>query len=239
VITPFLGKKAILFDVDGTLVNTNDMVAGGLADAFEKFTGKRPERKDMLALSGMPLHRQMSLYGLGESDPDGLEARVAYAIECYKKYHHTNTLFQPTVDALLRSIDHGMHVALVTSRNATECEELIHQFPVFKQVETIISSSDVAQGKPHPESAFLACSRLNITPSDAFFVGDSVYDRHCAHQAGMPCISVLYGSGTHESLDPLGPEALVETPEDLLALITQILEYPCEQEKQLTPLLTT
>lgn len=228
---PFLAKKAILFDVDGTLVNTNNMVANGLADAFEKFTGNRPAYDDMVRLSGMPLRDQMMLFGLPE---EGVDERVAYAITCYEKYHATNTLFQPTVDALLRAHDAGMKIALVTSRNAHECEELVNQFPVFKHVETIVCSTDVAQGKPHPESAFRACDRLNIPPSDAFFVGDSIYDLGCAHAAGMPCISVLYGAGTRDVLEPMSPELLIETPEDVLATVTEILKS-CEKEKTLTP----
>lgn len=210
------GKRGILFDVDGTLADTVATIAAGLGDAFERFTGTRPGDEVVRGLIGMSLRDQMNLFGLGESDPDGLTERLRYTIDRFEEHKHQTTLFGPAVQAMNLVLDRGYKVALVTSKNQREIELFLNDYPEMRRATAAVCSSDVERPKPAPDSALLACERCGVRPEDALMIGDSLYDIRCAHSAGLPCVSVSYGAASAEQLQTENPAAILPTPEALL-----------------------
>ncbi|MEI7984413.1 MAG: HAD family hydrolase [Armatimonadota bacterium] len=227
--------KAILFDIDGTLVNGLSMIVAGLGDAFEKYGSHRPNDAEILALIGIPLSEQMTRFGCCPKDDDEKEEMIQFAIERYQAHIDLETEYTEAVEALKLASTSQINIALVTSRNSQELENLRDSFSAWDFVDTTVCSSDVCKPKPHPESALLALSNLNGEPKDSVFIGDSIFDLKCAKSAGIRCGAVLYGAGRKEDLLAEAPDLIFTTPLDLLEWVQNIVEQSHAKEEDLRP----
>jgi len=220
--------KAVFFDVDGTLVDTLPALIKGLGDSYEHFNGVRPSDEEIVATIGTPLRVQMRMFTTQIISDEQLEERMNYTVHRYEAHKDLESEFTPAVDALKLVLQCGFKTALITSKNALEVSLVRQRFGWFENVDTIVCSSDVTHPKPDPESAYLACQRLQIQPQEAVFIGDSVYDLRCAQAAGMPSVGVSYGSGTRDALLKENPAHLFDTPEQLLGWARETIDrIPC------------
>ena len=215
--------RAILFDVDGTLVDSVAMIVAGLGDTYEKFTGARPSNDEIVALIGTPLAAQMRLFGLNPSETE-LQQLCDYTIARYGVHQDLETEFREATDALIRAHQSGIRTALVTSRNAVEVEILSQHFRGWDAAETAVSASDVLNPKPSPDPALLAIERLGVKAENAIMIGDSVFDLRCARGAGLRSGAVLYGAGKKEDLLAETPDYVFTTPSDLLDWVCNLTE---------------
>lgn len=229
VLTDF---KAVLFDVDGTLVNTLPALIKGLGDAYEHFNGTRPSDEQVKALIGWPLREQMKVFRDTPPSDAELQQMVDYTIDCFEANKDSETEFSGALQALRAVISRGHKTALVTSKSKREVEAFAHRYSWAQTVDTIVCSSDVKNPKPDPESALLACERLGVTPDESVFIGDSVYDMLCAKGAGMKTVAVTYGSGTREALHAEMPDLVLDTPEELLGWVqSTTFGTPCLEKR--------
>lgn len=223
--------RGVLFDVDGTLVDSLAMITAGLGDAFEKYGTHRPSDAEIRATIGMPLTAQMRQHQTHEPTPERLEEMIAYTMERYDANVHLESEFGPAVDALHRCRRGGLRTALVTSKNAQELSSFMKRFAAAPSIDATVCASDVAHPKPAPDPVFLACERLSLAPNEVVMVGDSVYDLRAAKAAGVATVAVLYGSGSEIDLRAERPDWVAETPEALLHWIEQGLVAPCPEKK--------
>jgi pyrophosphatase PpaX len=224
--------KAILFDVDGTLIDSIDMVVAGLGDAYEKYTGTRPKDSAIRALIGKPLIEQMRLFGCNPKNNAELEEMMQYTISRYEFHSHLEKEFPPAVEALFACRNAGIKTALVTSRNQQELDELKTSFRGYEVADEAICASHVNKPKPDPESAQLAMKRLGVKPKETVMVGDSVFDIRCAHGASIRSGAALYGAGKAEELLSLSPDFVFEQPSDLFAWISNLIEQQHATEEK-------
>lgn len=209
--------QAVLFDVDGTLVDSFPMCIPGLADTYEHFTGNRPSDETLKSIMGIPLKVQMRMFQDVEPDDATVERMIAFALTRYDVYEDREQLFAPAVEALRVLHRAGIKTALVTSKNATELAAFMNRFVARDAVDATVCASDVVHPKPHPESAILACSLLGVLPERTAFVGDSVFDLQCARDARLASvIAVSYGGGTETALRAERPDGVFPTPDALL-----------------------
>lgn len=206
--------RAVLFDVDGTLVDSLEPVVLGIGDTAEAFLGVRPTDATIRSLIGVPLREQMRTYG---ADDSLIPTMVEDCIARLEANAHLEVPYRPTVETLALAKSRGHLVALVTSKSAPEVVPFLERFSQAHNVDTVVCASDVLHPKPNPESARLACARLGVDPSQAVMVGDSVYDLRCARDAGVLAVAVAYGAGAREALVAEEPDLLFDTPEALLA----------------------
>ena len=206
--------RAVLFDVDGTLVDSLPAVVLGIGDAVEASLGFRPTDADVRALVGMALAPQMRTFGVDESL---VPAAVALCIERIDVHLHLERHFDAAVETLALAHRRGLRTALVTSKIEPEIGPFLQRFSGAAHLDTVVCASAVTHPKPDPESARLACARLGVEPHQAAMIGDSVYDLRCARAAGVLAIAVTYGAGASEALRAEGPDLTFDTPEALLA----------------------
>jgi pyrophosphatase PpaX len=224
--------KAVLFDVDGTLVDTLPALIKGLGDAYERFNGWRPSDREIEALIGMPLREQLALFRDEAPGDDELRKMMAFTIDRFEENKDLERFFEPAIQMLRLCIDYGLKTALVTSKSDVELNLFLKRFEEGRRVHTAVCASDVANPKPAPDSALLACERLGVKPEEAIFIGDSVYDMRCGKSAAMPVIAVTYGSGTREALSAEEPDLLLNTPDELLEWAENtILRTPCLEKR--------
>ncbi len=222
--------RAVLFDVDGTLVDSAEMFVRGLGDTYEKYADIRPAREQILALMGVPLSKQLELFQERKPTSEKLEEMIAYAIERYAVYEEHESHFEAAIETLRMCHGQGLRTALVTSKNATELEGFLKRFTGKDFVDTTVCASDVHHPKPAPDSALLACQRLGVQPAEAVFIGDSIYDMRCARSAGTASVAVAYGAAHKDTLQAEQPDLLLETPEELLDWArSAFLEKTCRE----------
>ena len=214
--------RAVLFDIDGTLVDTIPMIVAGLGDAFEHFGGFRPSESELKSLIGTPLSVQMEAFGLDKNSTQ-LDERVQYTIERYKD--HADLIRRlPAVESAYQALaDAGIPTALVTSRNRAELEWFLGAFPMFTASKVAVCASDVSQPKPDAEPALLACSLLGLASDEVCFIGDATHDVECARAAEIYSVAVAYGGSNPSDLSHTHPDVLLYTPEELQAWIRQTI----------------
>jgi len=222
--------KAALFDVDGTLVDSTDVIVRSLGDTYERYVGIRPGNDKIRALIGMPLQSQLRLFQSTPPSDDRLSEMISFAIGRFESNKSLETTFDASVEVLRMCHRSGIKTALVTSKNAVELELFLQRFPGADAVDETVCASDVHQPKPNAESAILACRKLGVAPHETVMIGDTVYDMRCARDAGVAPVAVGFGASTIESLLAETPAAFFETPELLLEWAREsLLEYSCQE----------
>lgn len=222
------GIRAVLFDVDGTLVDTLPALIPGLADAFATYAEQCPSELEIRSIIGLPLIQQMQMFEQGSPTSEEIQKRVAFAIERFEHYKDLERPFGPAIQALIQLQREGFAIGLVTSKSRIELESFLDRFDGAAFVDAAICSSDVVHPKPHAESALLACERLGVSPKEAVLIGDSVFDIQCARNAKVrAAIAVTYGAGATSALLAEAPDLVFDTPEALLEWATQLSKTPC------------
>lgn len=229
-----LNFKAVLFDVDGTLVDSLDKIVSGLGDAIERYAGRRPHDAEIRSLVGLPLRIQFARYSDRELSREEIDERIDYAITRYQHHKHLERVFEPAIEALRLCHQAGIKTGLVTSKNAREMQIFNDDFVGKDYVDVAVCASDVSKPKPDPEGALRACELLGVRPEDAVLIGDAVFDMQSARAAGITPVAVAYGSASAKALQEEMPALLLETPEDLLAWVRQsLLQTTCPERKRL------
>ena len=204
---------AVLFDIDGTLVDSNYLHVHAWQRAFGEIG---------LDVETWRVHRRIGMDGatlLGELIPDASDDTTARAKELHSRfYRETADLLKPLPGArhLLEVVAAtGLQVVLAPSAPEDELVLLRKVLDSEDVYSAIASSEDVETAKPRPDIVQVALERAGVGPDDAVFVGDTVWDIRAAARAGVPCISVECGGIDRMRLDDEGAAAIFKNPRDL------------------------
>lgn len=204
-----MGYSHIVFDVDGTLIDTFYSNMRSLQDVLRELTGQVRSLEDLGQYFGIP--GIDTTVQLGLADP---VAALRQWEETLGKYTDHNKLYDGILPLLDRLAQAGCALGVVTSRTRAEAEEdpilrsIAHYFPV------IITADDTPLHKPHPDPLLAYMARVGCPAEEVLFIGDSAYDMQCAAAAGVA--SALAGWGTREMRDCT---YRFETPEDVGRLV--------------------
>ena len=199
---------AALFDFDGTLVDTTEMIYQGMRHATAEVLGREDiPRETLLAHVGQPLPRQMELI-------DAEKAELL--LEAYRRHHEENhdALIQefPNVEkSLSRLRSAGIKVAVVTSKRLVSVEMALENFPDLRNVvDRFVTLEDTTEHKPHPGPLLRGLQLLGGVPKEeAAYVGDSPFDVEAAKAAGLTSVAVGWGAFSEERLREAEPDYLV------------------------------
>lgn len=214
----FACPKAVLWDIDGTLIDTTALIVGALDETFREFTDRSLLPDELRALIGVPLHAQM--WALGDPARYGTtaEAMAAATIARYEKGREQEHVIDDAVQALIFGKRLGIKTALVTSKNDIELANTLPRLGISAYCDAIISADRVAPDfKPHPKGTLMAIEILGVSnPNDAVYVGDSVYDMRAAKAAGVRAAAVLWGAAPEAVLRAEEPDYIISSPERLV-----------------------
>ncbi|MEJ7814407.1 MAG: HAD-IA family hydrolase [Rubrobacter sp.] len=199
---------AALFDFDGTLVDTTEMIHQSMRHATSSVLGRDDiPRETLLANVGQPLPRQMELI-------DAEKAELL--LEAYRSHHeeHHDALigeFPGVEEALSRLRSAGIKVAVVTSKRRLSVEMALKNFPGLRNVvDRFVTLEDTTQHKPHPEPLLRGLELLGGVPKErAAYVGDSPFDVQAAKAAGLTSVAVSWGAFPEDRLREAEPDHLV------------------------------
>ncbi|MBG6056009.1 HAD superfamily hydrolase (TIGR01549 family) [Salinibacterium sp. CAN_S4] len=209
--------RVVMFDIDGTLVDSNFLHVEAWDHAF--------------ASSGMVVPSWRILRAIG-ADSDVLldqliptasaeerEAVVERHKKLYKDLAPRITAFTDAERLIAEISRRGVRVVLATSAPQDELDRVMTVLDVADTVHAITSSEDVEKAKPEPDIISVALEKAGAKPSDAIMIGDSVWDVRAAHAAGVISVGVLSG-GTGES--ELRAAGAVEVFDDVAALLAGV-----------------
>jgi pyrophosphatase PpaX len=205
-----------LFDVDGTLVDTTDMIAEGLSETLESQLGYRPPRDEIVSLIGRPLVEQLGLY----VHPDQIPPLADRFMTFYEdRRADMETLFPGALNMLHEARRLGYVTGLVTSKNRREIDGTLDLLRIGDLLDFVVSSEDAPRPKPFPDPVLEALRRAKTAPEETLFIGDSIYDMQAGSAAGVRTGGALWGPFGRKILEPQHPTYLFESPEDVVALL--------------------
>lgn len=207
--------KAVLFDFDGTLLNTNDLIFSSYEHAFMQVLGRSVTTDEIRQLYGRPLYSSLEVYG---KDQDEL-----YRV--YREYNETNhdklvNKFPMVAEGVRLLVEHDIKTAIVTSKRIMTLERGIQILGLENIFDVLITPDETDKHKPDPMPAVVACERLGVSPNEAIMVGDSIFDFECGKRAGTLLAGVKY-STTLDLLMEYKPKYMVDTILELAELIIE------------------
>jgi phosphoglycolate phosphatase len=227
-----VSRRAVLIDLDGTLMDT----VPDLAEAANRM------RADF-GLAALPSERIAAFVGKGAEvlvhraltgDIDGRADDDRFArgrTSFYAHYHATNgelaVVFHHVPEALQLLRAQGLRLGCVTNKPREFTVPLLERVQLARWFEAVVAGDDVKEKKPHPALLLAACERLAVTPADAMMIGDSINDALAARAAGCPVVLVETGYNEGEHISTLAGQAGV------LAIVPTLLDAAQTIQNQL------
>jgi HAD superfamily hydrolase (TIGR01549 family) len=210
--------RAVLFDLDGTLLNSIDGIIACFELVLAEYQpGHKFTRHDMIMKIGEPVPKQMLEFSGG---------RIELVEPMVKKYRAlmserlaTFPLYEGTRDALLALKKDGYLTGLVTSKSRGPTEISLVQHDMHLLLDVIVTADDTLIHKPLAEPLHFAAKKIGVATSDILYIGDSIHDINCAHAAGSTAGAAYWGPFPRSILDALKPkfsfESMSEIPRKL------------------------
>ncbi|HEV2545405.1 MAG TPA: HAD family hydrolase [Methylobacterium sp.] len=209
--------QAVVFDIDGTLLDSVDLHARAWVEAFAHFgiEAKEAEVRRQIGKGGDQL---LPVFVDAERLAREGEAIESYRSDLFKRSYLAQAKPFPAVQALLSHVrDAGQTVALASSGKADEVENYQRILGITDLVDVVTTSDDAERSKPHPDIFEAVLGKLPGVPKQAVMVvGDTPYDAQASARAGLSTIGVLCGGFPEAELSEAGCVAIYRDPQDLL-----------------------
>lgn len=208
----------LLFDLDGTLIDTNELIIQSFLHVFDKYLPGQYNREDVLQYMGPTLTQTF-----GELNPD----KIVEMIEDYRNFNiskHDNMVcaFDGVVDTLKALKEEGYKLAIVTSKlrkvakMGTKLTQIDEYFDVF------VSHDDVKEHKPNPEALNIAMEKLGSKPEETMMIGDNFHDINAAKAAGTMSVGVSWSARGRDYIESYHPDYVIDSIGDLLNILKNI-----------------
>ncbi|MDO5329503.1 MAG: HAD-IA family hydrolase [Coriobacteriia bacterium] len=207
--------KAILFDNDGTIVDTERAICDSFSHAMKEILGvENPDLNEYKKLIGLTLYDQFAHYS---DDKDTIEALFkSYRAHNHKTLDDKISVFPGLKEVLEKLYNQGNFLGIVTSKRHDMCIHGLELLEIDKYFSYIQGMDDYDVHKPDPEALSYPCRKLGFDPKDVLYVGDSQYDIKSGNGAGCDTAAVLWGVSDIETLSAQNPNYFCEKPADLL-----------------------
>lgn len=220
----FTDLTAVLFDLDGTLVNTIPLILTCYEHTLSThLPGFVVPRKVIIGHLGRSLDDILLDYAVAAGVADAA-AVSRQMLETYRAFQRENLdrLIEPYegMRETLRGLQQrGLTLGLVTSKVEWAARLSYERYGLDEFLSLFVFHDDTPRHKPDPEPLIHAAAKGGLDPARTAYVGDSVHDMASGRAAGMKAIGALWGPSEREELERAGADALAERPGDLLALI--------------------
>ncbi len=210
--------RGVLFDLDGTLADTLDLILQSFRHTMRQHLGTEPATDAFLASMGKPLPIQ--LYDYARSETERLAMRDTYV--AYQRSIHDEmvTSFPGAVSTLRALRKQGTRVGVVTSKGHRIGRRTLEVCGLSEEVEYVVFGDQVKRAKPHPEPVLKALEALDLSgdPGSVLFVGDSPHDVRAGRSAGTRTAAVGWAPIDRRVLEAEQPDFFVHQLKDVLAV---------------------
>lgn len=209
--------RAILFDLDGTLVDTIGLILSSYRHTMAEHLGQVPPDEEWLFTLGRPLRIQLQKFAGSQEQLDSMFS--TYLEHNQANYEQLVRSFPGMRDAIGTLKRAGYLLGVVTSKIRPNTDRELAAVGLADFFDTTITADDVANPKPHPEPVLIAAKRLGCEPGQTLFVGDSVFDLQAGRAAGAHTAAALWGPFDRRHLASERPDYWLERIDSLLSLL--------------------
>jgi 2-phosphoglycolate phosphatase len=229
-----LAPRAIVFDLDGTLLDTREDIVRAVNHALEA-RGKRPTPAAELLLwvgDGAELLCARAA-GLAEDDPEVSELARGY-VRYYLEHPMDHTTWMPGAREALEQLA-GYRIALCTNKPRAAVEAILDVLGVRSRFSAIVAGGDMPEKKPHPGPILAIAERLGVTPSQMVVVGDGPQDVMAGARAGARTIGVLGPIAPADRLAAARPDVLLDSMTELPKVLERWADVPVKKTSSRPP----
>jgi HAD superfamily hydrolase (TIGR01549 family) len=213
--------KALCFDVDGTLSDTDDLYAGKVKPYLPRVMFPDPDH------SARRLVMWVEAPGnalLGFADKAGVDDEMGLVIDWMSRHQTNRTrrfLLIPGVDELLAALKGRYPMAVVSARHEKSTMRFLEQFDLVTYFDVIVTGLSAPHTKPFPDPVYLAARKMNVQPEECLMIGDTTVDIRAGKSAGAQTVGVLCGFGEEQELKDIGADLIIPCTPDLLKVLEQ------------------
>lgn len=212
--------KAVLFDLDGTLLDTNELILTSFRAAFKKVLNIEPPDHEIAMLFGKPLVQSLLPY---------TEDKIDELVTTYRSHNESIHdkmcyAFPGVKDMLIALKEMGIKLGIVTSKREILTKRGMKIAGIFDLLDVIITPESTEKHKPNPEPALEACRLLGVNPKETIMVGDATYDILCGKSAGCKTIGVKYTVIPMKELIGASPDYLIDEPREIVKIVKELKE---------------
>lgn len=207
-------SKTILFDVDGTLIDTEKTIIKSFQKTLKDTLNIEPPAEELFYVLGIPGSKAVQKY----SDSSELDKKLLdlWEVNDHQMFHYSQ-LFSGIENMLQRLKDDGIQLGIVTSRTNQELEIVFQNFDIKKYFDIFITASKTKLHKPNPDPILKAMDVLKVDPQETLYIGDSIYDFQCARNANVKFALASWGAKDNPEFSKV--DHLLKQPADLIKLV--------------------
>jgi pyrophosphatase PpaX len=207
--------QAVVFDLDGTIVDSVELIIISFQHAIREVLGRDISREDSIAWVGRPLREQMMLFSPEHADE---------LVRVYREFNHReHDRMLKLYDGILHLLEclqkAGVKLGLVTSKSRQTTQMAFDLTGIESYFDATVCADESPGNKPSPEPILFCLEQLGVRAADAAYVGDSPSDIQAARAAGVFAIGVTWGVFDAGTLAAEKPEVLVHTIPDLAEVL--------------------
>lgn len=204
--------RAVIFDLDGVLVDSSAVMHEAFTIAYAEVVGDgQPPFEEYKRHLGRYFPDIMQIMGLP------LEMERPFVRESYRLAHRV-PLFDGVADMVRELRARGFRLAVATGKSGARARSLLDQLGILETFDHVIGSDEVAHPKPAPDIVLRALELLGVQSQEAMMVGDAVTDLASARAAAVAVAAALWGESDETEVLSARPDAVLRRPSDLLAL---------------------
>lgn len=208
--------QTVLFDLDGTIIDTNELIIQSFLHTFEGVTEKPVTRELIIPNMGRPLVEQMQFFTGRTEVEDLVQKYRAFNIE---RHDELVTEFPRVKETVAELNAAGIKLGIVTSKVRLTSLMGLKLCGLSDYFQTIVSVDDVQKAKPDPEGIRKAMKELGSNADQTIMVGDSHYDIEAAHNAGVQSAGVAWSMKGIDYLQSYKPTYIIDDIRELLAIV--------------------
>ena len=213
--------KCIIFDLDGTLINTITDLGNSCNYLIDKYSfDAKWNEEDYKRFVGNGMKKLVERAFKGTLSEDELDRRLAEYKEHYNKHYLDNTLPYNGIKEQLEILkSKGIKTAIVTNKAEESAIHIVESLFGKGTFDVIIGQRDNLPVKPAPDGVYIALKEMGFTKSDALYFGDSNVDMQTAKNSGIKAIGVTWGFRSREELEKEGADVIIDSPSEIEKLI--------------------
>lgn len=208
------GLKAILFDNDGTLVDTRELILANFREATREVLGREYSDEQYLAKVGTPINDQVKDFSSDAAVQDELVR--AFRASNAKLHDQMISAFPGTQEALMALKDAGFTMGLVTSKLRSVAWGGLQLLHIAPYMSCAAGAEDTTKHKPDPEPIVYGCQLLGVDPAECVYVGDAPFDLQAGNAAGCMTAAVTWGMFSEDALQAYNPTVVCHSWDELV-----------------------
>ena len=211
--------KALCFDVDGTLSDTDDLYVQKVKRFFPKLLFRDPDHAARRFIMWVEAPGNALL---GLTDTIGLDDEIVAFIDWFSRHRKMSSkkfLLIPGVDELLAKLKGHYPMAVVSARDEKGTRHFLDQFNLTPYFDAIITGQSAEHTKPYPDPILLAAQKMHVEANECLMIGDTTVDIRAGKSAGAQTVGVLCGFGEEPELLKIGADMILKTTGDLADIL--------------------